>query len=66
MLAKFNGCITEHQAWTKLLFTYIQTVKMSICSHCIPYKVTTYFNLWVPEFDDCSAKQQTAIEIESA
>jgi len=61
MLAKFNGCITEHQAGTKLLFTYIQTVKMSICSHCIPYKIMTYFNLWALEFDDWSGMQQTAI-----
>jgi len=52
MLEKFNGCITGHQAGTKLLFTYIQTVKMSICSHCIPYKVTTCFNLRAPESDD--------------
>ena len=61
MLEKFNGCITGHQAGTKLLFTYIQTVKMSICSYCIPYKVTTHFNLRVPEFDDQSGMQQTAI-----
>jgi len=39
MLQKFNGCITGHQAGTKPMFMYIQTMKMFICSHCIPYKV---------------------------
>ena len=60
MLEKFNECSTE-QAETKLLFTHIQTVKMSICSHCIPYKVTTYFNLWAPEFDAQGGMRQTTI-----
>jgi len=49
--------VLGHQAGTKLLFTYIQTVKMTICSHCIPYKATTYFNLRAPEFDDQSGMQ---------
>jgi len=61
MLQKFNGCITGHQAGTKPMFMYIQTMKMFICSHCIPYKVMTNFNLRAPEFDDHSGMQQTAI-----